>query len=60
MVPRIKNFNNTRPRGPAGKGNSAAPPDNSTIIKKVLSTTTGKIFFSPKEAPLVMLQREFW
>ena len=55
MAPRTKNFNNARPRGPAGEGNSAAPPDNSMIAKKVLSTATGEISFSPKETPLVML-----
>ena len=55
MAPKTKNFNNARPRGPAGKGNSAAPPDNSTITKKVLGTATGEISFSLKETPLVML-----
>ena len=58
MAPETKNFNNARPRGPAGKGNSAAPPDSSAIAKKVLGTATGKISFSPKEAPSVTLQRE--
>ena len=55
MVPKTRNFNNTRPRGPAGKGNSAAPLNNSTIAKKVLNTATGEISFLPKETPLVML-----
>ena len=59
MAPRTKSFNNARPRRPAGEGNSAAPPNNSTIAKKVLGTTTGKISFLPKEAPSVTLQREF-
>ena len=59
MAPRTKNFNNARPRGPAGEGSSAAPPDNSIIAKKVLGTATGEISFSPKKAPLVMLQWEF-
>ena len=58
MVPRTRSFNNARPRGPVGEGNSAAPPNNSTIAEKVLSTATGEISFSPKKAPLVMLQRE--
>ena len=58
MAPKTKNFNNARPRGPAGKGNSAAPPNNSTIAKKVLGTATGEISFSPKETPSVTLQRE--
>ena len=58
MAPKTKSFNNARPRGPAGKGNSAAPPNSSTIIKKVLGTATGKISFSPKKAPSITLQRE--
>ena len=58
MAPKTKNFNNARPHGPAGKGNSAAPPDSSTIVKKVLGTATGEISFSPKKAPSVTLQRE--
>ena len=58
MAPKTKSFNNARPRKPAGKGNSAAPPNNSTIAKKVLNTATRKISFSPKKAPSVMLQRE--
>ena len=59
MVPKTRNFNNAYPRGPAGEGNSAAPPNNSTIAKKVLGTATGEISFSPKKAPLVTFQREF-
>ena len=55
MALKTRNFNNARPRGPAGEGNSAASPDNSTITKKVLGTATGEISFSSKEAPLVML-----
>ena len=55
MVPRTRNFNNTRPRGLTGKGNSAAPPNNFTITEKVLGTATEEIFFSPKKAPLVTL-----
>ena len=54
MVPRIKSFNNTHPRGFAGEGNSTAPHNNSIIVKKVLSTATGEIFFLPKKTPLVM------
>ena len=53
MVPRTRNFNNARPRGPADEGNSATPLDSSTITEKVLGTTTGEIFFLPKEALLV-------
>ena len=55
MALRIKNFDNARPRGPAGKESSAAPPNNSTIVKKVLGTATGEISFSPKKAPLITL-----
>ena len=55
MVPRTRSFDNTRPRGTAGEGNFTAPPDSSTIAKKVLSTATGEISFLPKEAFLVML-----
>ena len=55
MAPKTRNFNNARPRRPAGEGNSAAPPDGSTIIKKVLDTATGEISFLPKKAFLVML-----
>ena len=58
MAPRTRNFNSARPCGPAGKGNSAAPLNNSGIAKKVLGTATGEISFSPKETPLVTLQRE--
>ena len=60
MAPKTRSFNNARPRGPAGEGNSAAPPNSSIIIKKVLGTATGEISFLPKKTPLVMLQREFW
>ena len=60
MAPKTKNFNNTRPRGPAGKGNSAAPPDSSIIAKKVLNTATGEISFSLKKAPSVIFQQELW
>ena len=49
MVPKIKSFNNARPRGPAGEGSSAVPPDSSTIVKKVLGTATGEIFFRLKK-----------
>ena len=55
MAPKTRSFNNARPRGPAGEGNSAVPPDSSTIAEKVLGTATGEISFSPKEAPLVTL-----
>ena len=55
MVFKIRSFNNARPRGPAGEGSSAVPPDSSTIAEKVLSTATGEISFSPEKAPLVML-----
>ena len=55
MVPKTRNFNNARPRGPVGEGSSTVPPDNSIIAKKLLGITTGKIFFSPKEASLVIL-----
>ena len=58
MAFKTKNFNNARPRGPAGKKNSAVPPDNSTIAKKVLGTATGEISFSPKETLSVTFQRE--
>ena len=60
MVPRTRSFNSARPRGPAGEGSSAASPDSFTIAEKVLGTATGEIFFSPKEALLVMFQRELW
>ena len=60
MAFRTRSFNNARPRGPAGEGNSAVPPNSSTIAKKVLGTATGEISFSPKETLLVILQREFW
>ena len=56
MALKTKTFNNARPRGPAGKGNSAAPPNNSAITKKMLNTATGKISFSPKKTPLITLQ----
>ena len=55
MALRTRSFNNARPRGPAGEGSSAVPLDNSAIVEKVLGTATGEIFFSPKEALLVML-----
>ena len=55
MAPKTRNFDNARPRGPAGEGNSAAPPDSSTIVKKVLGIATGEISFLLKEALLVML-----
>ena len=55
MAPRTRSFNNGRPRGPAGEGSSAAPPDNSTIAEKVLGIATGEISFSPEEALSVML-----
>ena len=58
MALRIRSFNSARPRGPAGKGSSAAPLNSSAIIEKVLGTATGEISFSPKETPLVILQRE--
>ena len=51
MVPKTKSFNNARPRVLAGNRSSAVPLDNFTIIKKVLSTATGEIPFSPKETP---------
>ena len=54
MVLRIRSFDNARPRGPAGEGNSAAPPNSFTIAEKVLGTATGEISFLLKEAPLVM------
>ena len=54
MVLRTRSFDNARPRGPAGEGSSAAPPDSSTIAEKVLGIATGEISFLPKEAPLVM------
>ena len=60
MIPRTRSFNSARPRGPAGEGNSAVPPDSSAIAKKVLGTATGEISFSPKETPLVTLQWELW
>ena len=55
MAPRTRSFDNARPRGPAGEGNSAAPPDSSMITEKVLGTATGEISFLPKEALSVML-----
>ena len=58
MALRTKSFNNARPCLSAGEGNSAALLDSSAITKKVLSTATGEIFFSPKKAPSLTLQRE--
>ena len=55
MAPKTKNFNNARPRISVGKGNSAAPLNNSTITKKVLGTATGEIPFSPKKTPSITL-----
>ena len=55
MAPRTRIFNSARPRGPAGEENSAAPPDSSTIVKKVLGIATEEISFLPKEALLVIL-----
>ena len=49
MAPRTKSFNNARPCGSAGEGNSVAPPDNFAIAEKVLGIATGEIFFSPKK-----------
>ena len=54
MAPRTRSFNNARPRVLAGEGNSAAPLDSFAIVK-VLGTATGKIPFSPEEAPLLTL-----
>ena len=60
MALRTRSFNNARPRVSAGGGNSAAPLNSFTIVKKVLGTATGEISFSLEEAPLLTLQREFW
>ena len=59
MVLRTRSFDSARPRVLAGEGSSAAPLDSFAIAKKVLGTATGEIFFSPKETPLLTLQREF-
>ena len=49
MVLRTRSFDNARPRLSAGEGSSAAPLNSFAIVKKVLSTATGEIFFLPKE-----------
>ena len=58
MALRTKSFNNARPRISAGERNSAAPLNSFAITKKVLSTATEKISFSPKKTPSLTLQRE--
>ena len=60
MALKTKSFNNARPRGPAGKKNSAAPLNSFAIAKKVLGNATGEISFSPKEVPSLTLQQELW